>query len=173
MNYKLKYRALLSAVFLLLIACYSFGLKKTMEQKTLYGKNVSQAQMIDKAPELLSKYQTELQLIGSKIAGYAGDWSKVDGVFFALLSELALKHEVQIASLEKPLEGSFEQYRLKTYPVSLKAEYTKILALVDELEQDRSLGKPVSLDFHLEKDENKQKVLKSTLYYKIISSDEK
>ena len=129
--------------------------------------------MIDKAPELLIEYQTELELIGSKIAGHAGDWNKVDGLFFALLSRLALKHEVQIASLEKPIEGNFEQYRLKTYPVALKGEYTKVLALVDELEQDQSLGKPVSLDFHSEKDKNKKKVLKSTLYYKIVSSDEK
>lgn len=172
MNYKLKYRLLLSLVFLFLIACYSFGIKKTIAQKVRYNENIKQSQVIDEAPQILKKYEAELQGIGSKISAYLGDWNKVDGVFFALLSDFAAKHKVEIDALEKPLEGSFEQYRLKTYPISLKGEYTSILAFVDDLEKDQSLGKPVSLDFHLEKDKNKNKVLQSTLYYKIVSSDE-
>ena len=171
-TYQSKYRVLLLLLLLLLYASYHLGVKKTIRQKALYEQYMEQIQIIEKAPDLVSKYQTELQSIGSKIVGYAGEWNKVDGVFFALLSELALKHEVQITSLEQPYEGSFEQYRLKTYPVSLDASYTKVLALVDDLDQ-QTLGKPVSLYFYMEKDKNKQRVLKSTLYYKIISRGKK
>ena len=80
---------------------------------------------------------------------------------------------MQIASIEKPIEANYEHYKIKTYPVTLQGEFVQVLAMVEELESDSRLGKLVSLGFSVKKSKNSKKVLISTLYYKIVSSDEK
>lgn len=172
MSYVLKYRLLLAGSLLLLIASYHLAFKKTFLQKDQYNQANRSMQTIDRAPELLRGYEKELSELKAIIGEHSEDYNRVDGSFFGLISQLAAKHKLQILSLEKPLEDSFEQYRVKTYPVSFEGSFTKVLAMVEQLESESKLGKLVSLEFQVQKDKQKKKVLKSTLYYKIVSSYE-
>jgi hypothetical protein len=173
MSYVLKYRLVLAFSFLLVVSAYLLAVKKTAQEIRMYKNAKLSIQAIEQAPVLLKEYQKELTQLKTLIGEHSGDYKKVDGVFFGLLSQLAEKYKVQIASVEKPIEAKYEHYKIKTYPVTLQGEFVQVLAMVEELESDSRLGKLVSLGFSVKKSKNSKKVLISTLYYKIVSSDEK
>lgn len=173
MSSKLKYHATWLATAVFVFITYQLAIKKTIVQYRLYKDASIKVKAMQQAPQLLAKYEQELNNLSDVIGKNITDYTMIDGDFFSLVSTLASQHKLLISSLETPIVQSKQGYQMKLFPVKLKGSFVAVLSMVEKLEENTSLGRIVSMKLNVVNDKNKKKQLESTLYYKIVSHEDK
>ncbi|MCG8391456.1 MAG: hypothetical protein MI745_00070 [Pseudomonadales bacterium] len=119
---------------------------------------------LESAPQQVSSLEQQLtqldQLIGSASKDIGGD-----KIFRTLTEEISKKSSIKI--IDFPFQSVFENnnYVVNTYMITLQGAFFDLLKILNLSEQDKRIGKIVSVEYKVKKDlKTKQKRLTMVLY---------
>ena len=152
------------SVPVMLIFIWFFAVKKTMEQGSQLKEMRIKLESLQQAPVKLASMENRLSQIRAVI-GNSSENLGSDEIFNTISKYVVGKQNLTIVNF--PLNTVFENsnYEVHTYAIKMQGKYLELLKMLNHFEQNKNIGKIVSVDFKVEKNlKTKKKYLVMLMY---------
>ncbi len=173
LTYELKIRwMLLIAVFAGFII-YSIFIQKTIATANECDVLKKRMALAANAPGEIERINTELATLNSIVGSGKRLETPVREDLLSLLTNFGQNHSIVLREFPPTLVKQDNDLLVETNMFTVEGSYTKLLALVYELEQKKKIGKVSSVIYQTKKDNaTKRLVLTATIYLQNIKKQE-
>lgn len=169
LTYRQKNKYLLFASVFFLIFAYNFVIDKTV---ALYQANDALHKKINagmNAPERKKILEAKLDGFNHTLNKYFTDSLKNREYILGIVSEFCNKNNLTLKEFPEPVLFQEKDFEIETNIVIAEGGYLNLLKLVYELEQNKSVARPASVNFEKKFDyKRKRDVLTLTMYLQNI-----
>ena len=169
---KVVYTSLITV--LILIVSYQFSFKKTILLFNEYKLMLDERSNAHNLPDKLLKLQNELDNIAGTIESSNGEVSNKRNLIINMVSNFCDSNSLIVSELTPSLIKVENTFTIETNTIVTEGSFTNLVKLLNNLEQEKSFGKVISVRFatYLNR-KTKKKNLFSEIYIQNITKQSK
>ena len=169
---KVVYTSLITV--LILIVSYQFSFKKTILLFNEYKLMLDERSNAHNLPDKLLKLQNELDNIAGTIESSNGEVSNKRNLIINRVSNFCDSNSLIVSELTPSLVKEENTFTIETNTIVTEGSFTNLVKLLNNLEQEKSFGKVISVRFatYLNR-KTKKKNLFSEIYIQNITKQSK
>jgi len=151
MTSKNKNILLIIGFVLVLILCYQLAISNTLQQKKQFNTLKQQELLFKNAPKQLSLLKQKEAYYDSLLTKYQLDGSSIQNNLLKTINAFAKDNSLKVVSFLEPHVITQNDLTIKTYEFVVEGQYSSIIQLIYQLEQQTKFGEIINLHFEKKK----------------------
>lgn len=167
MNYQKKYKLLLGGMALFLLLAYWLAFSKTW---TAYQKASTLEQQLSSAGQAWQDIESYQQQI-KQLEAQQNNQSFTQNYFFQKVASFCQERQLAIQAMPESVIYEQQEVEILHNPIQVEGHFVPMVELLYHLEQEKQLGRVVSVEFNLGKNyQNRQEELTASIYLQNIQN---
>ncbi len=172
LTYKQRNRVLLGGMVLLMIICYQFGVRNTLDLSSQVSEQQVRLQQLNNYPERLQSNLAKLKNINGSVDQYVRDDNFNQDEILESLSEFCGTNKLVIRSFPKSKLKRKNDILIETHRFEVEGGFTSLVELLYHIEVTEKLGRIASSNFETRLDrKTRRKRLFLTVYLQNIRNE--
>lgn len=146
-----KNKVLFLGILLLLFACYTLAINKTIQLKESEDQLTGKVALFSNIPKQLSLLSQKEKYYDSILHKMDLEDTSIQNNLLRILNEQAKKNDVTVLDFNEPHSYSMGENSLQTFSFTIKGKFTNTLRVIHELEVKRNFGEIVHIAYEKEK----------------------
>lgn len=154
-TYKQKNIGLFVVIGLLAVLSYNMSISETFAQGSKLTKEEVKLSKAKSAPAKIIQIKKKMSGLNAQVGKLDKEFDEFQEDLLSSVVSLSTVHKVKIISIEEPHTYDRNGFEVQTAIIRLRGSFSKLTALMDELERVNGIGRLASTNFELV--ENKKK----------------
>lgn len=147
MNSKRKNRLLIAGFALLLLICYQFAIKNTLEEKNRYNQLKKEEILFQNIPKQLLTLNKKKEYYDSLLAKYQIGETSLQNSLLKNINKNAKELNLKVIDFNEPHITVKNDLQVSTYSITIEGTFNNITQLIYRLEQKTRFGELVNVHF--------------------------
>ena len=130
-----------------------------------------QLEIVENAPQQIASLETKIEEIEQVIGKNFNAGCDIQQQILEKISNYCIENKLVVKEFPKKLSSYDQQYMIETNRVVIEGSFTGLLKLLHFLEQDKQIGRVVSVDFQTNQDfKTKRTILTMSIFIQNIKT---
>lgn len=147
MRNKTKNILLVGGFVLLLVICYQFAIKNTLQEKERYNRLKAEETLFDNIPRQLQTLHQKNKYYSDLLAKYQIGETSMQNNLLKNINKNAQELDIKVIGFNEPHIAEKNGLKINTYSITLEGNFNDILILIYGLEQKTRFGELVNVHF--------------------------